>query len=277
MKPLFAQRRSLVSRLFIVFLLAAALVAVDHLFNGLASVRYILGSISKPYYQISNAPQQLVSSVSEGWQSRESLVLENQRLKARERILKAKTQKLAALSAENGRLRALLNSSALLGDDDIVVAELIGISPDINRYELMINKGANDEVFVGQPVIDATGLVGQVTDVYQYSARVMLITDERHAVPVQINRNGLRAVVAGVGLPDELALMNVGATADIKQGDLLVSSGLGGRFPIGYPVARVSDIVQDGISPFLSVKTKPMAQLDRSRYLLLVFPDGNSQ
>lgn len=256
--------------------MAAAIFLIDHLFNGLAGFRYVVGTATKPFYQLTNAPKQILDSVQENLQSRESLFLENQRLKAQQRILKAKLQKHAALSAENGRLRALLNSSALLGDDDIVVAELIGISPERQRHELIIDKGQSDDVYVGQPVIDATGLVGQIIDVYHASSRVLLITDERHAVPVQVNRNGLRAVINGLGLSDEVVLSNVGATADIQVGDLLLSSGLGGRFPVGYPVARVSRIEKDGESRFLLVRAVPLAELSRSRYLLLVFSAGAS-
>lgn len=248
-----------------------AVFALDHFANGLAGFRFVVGSITKPFYQLTNAPRQLLDSVQENLQTRDALFLENQRLQAQQRILKAKLQKHAALAAENGRLRALLNSAALLGDDDIVVAELIGVAPERQRHEVIIDKGQANNVHVGQPVIDATGLVGQVVEVYHASARVLLITDERHAVPVQLTRNGLRAVVNGVGRYDELLLSNVGATADIQVGDLLETSGLGGRFPIGYPVAQVSRIDSDGDSSFLSVTAVPLAQLSRSRYLLLVF------
>lgn len=251
--------------------MAAAVFLVDHLFNGLSGFRYIVGTASKPFYQLTNSPKKLLDSMQESLQTRESLFLDNQRLQAQQRILKAKLQKHAALSAENGRLRALLNSSALLGDDDIVVAELIGVSSESLRHELVIDKGQSDGVFVGQPVIDASGLIGQVVEVYYSSARILAMTDERHSVPVQVNRNGLRAVVTGLGLSDQVVLSNVGATADIQIGDLLVSSGLGGRFPVGYPVARVNNIETDGESAFLSVRAVPLAELNRSRYLLLVF------
>jgi len=269
---LFSQRRSLFSRLVFVFLLLGLMLILDKVFNGMSASRSVFGTIAKPFHQISILPRNLWQDVSSGLDTREELQLENARLKASQRILEAKVQKMAALTAENGRLRALLNSSAVLEDDQIVVTELIGVSPDLHRHEIVVNKGLGDGVVVGQPVLDASGLMGQVTEVYKNSARVLLITDERHEVPVQVNRNGLRVVASGVGLRDELAILNVGATADIRVGDLLVSSGLANRFPVGYPVARVADIRQQGNSAFLQVSAKPLALLRRSRQLMLVFP-----
>ena len=272
MELLFSQRRSLFSRLVFVFLLLGLMLILDKVFNGMSASRSVFGTIAKPFHQISILPRNLWQDVSSGLDTREELQLENARLKASQRILEAKVQKMAALTAENGRLRALLNSSAVLEDDQIVVTELIGVSPDLHRHEIVVNKGLGDGVVVGQPVLDASGLMGQVTEVYKNSARVLLITDERHEVPVQVNRNGLRVVASGVGLRDELAILNVGATADIRVGDLLVSSGLANRFPVGYPVARVADIRQQGNSAFLQVSAKPLALLRRSRQLMLVFP-----
>lgn len=185
-------------------------------------------------------------------------------------MLKAKVQKLAALEAENERIRELLNSSALL-DETVLVAELIGVSPDPLHHEIIINKGIKDHLIVGQPVLDAEGLMGQVVNVGPTHSRVLLITDATHAIPVQVNRNGVRSIAEGVGVLHELTLRHVSATTDIKVGDLLVSSGLGGRFPQGYPVAEVIEVTIDPGQPFAIVRAQPSAQLDRSRHVLLVF------
>src|SRR5690606_10280225 len=134
-----------------------------------------------------------------------------------------------------------------------------------------INKGEKDGVFLGQPVLDATGLMGQVVEVLPFSARVLLITDSSHSLPVQINRNGLRAIATGTGNSDWLELRHVGDTADIRVDDIVVSSGLGQRFPAGYPVGRVAAVNRDSSQPFAEVRVEPTAQLNRSRYLLLVF------
>jgi rod shape-determining protein MreC len=134
-----------------------------------------------------------------------------------------------------------------------------------------VNKGSKAGIYVGQPVIDANGLFGQVVEVGLYSCRVLLITDSTHALPVQVNRNGVRSVAEGIGLMHELELRHVAATTDIVEGDVLVSSGLGGRFPSGYPVATVTSVVHNPGQSFSTVKAMPLAQLNRSRHVLLVF------
>jgi rod shape-determining protein MreC len=153
-----------------------------------------------------------------------------------------------------------------------LIAELVGVSPDPARQIVILSKGSEDGVYLGQPVLDAEGLFGQVIDVSPNQSRVMLITDSTHAVPVQVNRNGVRAVADGTGLMDTLELSNLVVTTDIKVGDLLMSSGLGGGFPAGYPVATVVEVNPDPGQPFLVVKARPTARLDRSRQLLLVYP-----
>lgn len=275
MEPIFRQKRSAFSRLFVVVLLTVVFLTADSLLLGRSGVRWLTGTLAYPFQEMGIFPSQAIDSVKTDFATREQLVIENARLKASQRILEAKVQKLATVTAENTRLRALLNSSALLGDDELVVTELVGISPDPILHEVTVNKGDTDDVSVGQAVLDASGLMGQVTEVYRSSARVMLITDQRHQVPVQVNRNGLRVVVGGMGLRDKLSVLDVSATADIRVGDLLVSSGLAGRFPLGYPVARVASIEPIPNSPFLTVTAQPMAQLSRSRHLLLVFPQDD--
>ncbi len=182
--------------------------------------------------------------------------------------------KMAALTAENARLRQLLNSAAYV-EDRVVIAELTGVAPDPVRHRVVIDKGASAGVRVGQAVIDAHGLVGQVVEVSRFFSRVLLITDQTHAVPVQVNRNGVRAIAEGGGRIDQLELANVAATTDIRVGDLLVTSGLGGRFPAGYPVAQVHEVVEDPGEPFLTVRARPTARLDQSRHLLLIFNESD--
>lgn len=229
-----------------------------------------LSLLATPFYWLADAPARLSHWGSDVIVSRRTLIEENQRLQSESLVLKAKAQRMAALAAENTRLRELLNSSALL-NDSVLVAELLSVAADPLRHQVVINKGADEGVFVGQPVIDAHGLVGQVTSVSQYFSRVLLITDTSQAVPVQVNRNGVRAIAEGRGRLDELRLLHVAATTDIEAGDLLVSSGLGGRYPSGYPVATVVAVNEDPGQPFLEVTARPSAQLDRSRHLLLVF------
>ena len=191
-------------------------------------------------------------------------------------ILQGKVQKLVSLEAENVRLRELLNSSALVGDS-VLVAELINVSPSPLHHQIVVNKGKSDGLYVGQPVIDSLGLMGQIIEVGPLSSRALLITDASHALPVQINRNGVRSIAEGVGLFHEMQLRHVAATTDIRVGDLLVSSGLGQRFPVGYPVAVVTEVTIDPGLSFATVKAAPKAALNRSRYVLLVFTNSEQQ
>lgn len=229
-----------------------------------------LSVVAPPFYMLADIPGRLSGWGSENFVGREKLIKNNRQLRAEALLLKAKVQKLAALEAENERIRELLNSSALL-DETVLVAELIGVSPDPLHHEIIINKGVEDNLFVGQPVLDAEGLMGQVIKVGPTHSRVLLITDATHSIPVQVNRNGVRSIAEGVGVLHELTLRHVSATTDIKVGDLLVSSGLGGRFPQGYPVAEVIEVTIDPGQPFAIVRARPSAHLDRSRHVLLVF------
>lgn len=229
-----------------------------------------------PFYWLADIPARIGGWGGDNLRDRGSLIQENELLRKENLILQAKVAQMASLNAENTRLRALLNSSTHL-DDSVLIAELIGASPDPLRHLVIIDKGSEAGVFEGQAVIDAQGLVGQVVEVSAWYSRVLLITDVSHAVPVQVNRNGVRAVADGGGRIDELTLSHVAATTDIVVGDLLVTSGLGGVFPAGYPVAVVSAVEEDPGSPFLQVKARPLAQLDRSRHLLLIFSGRDGQ
>lgn len=225
--------------------------------------------LATPFYWLADLPYRITSWGGHTLRDWSSLQEENEQLRERTLILEAKVAKMASLSAENARLRQLLNSSAHL-DDSVLIAELIGVSSDPLRHIVIVNKGRDAGVYVGQAVIDARGLVGQVLEVSAYFSRVMLITDSTHAVPVQVNRNGVRAIAEGTGMIDELTLAHVASTMDIRVGDLLVTSGLGGHFPAGYPVAVVT-AVDASSNDFMKVKARPSALLDQSRYLLLIF------
>lgn len=251
-------------------MVAFALITADIRFNKMAATRATLSAVVFPFYWISDLPSRLGNWGKENLLSRSGLLDENARLAGKALLLEARVQQMAALRAENVRLRALLNSSALV-QDDVLVAELIGISPDPARHLVILNKGSADGVYKGQPLIDAEGLMGQVVEVAASSSRVLLITDATHAIPVQVNRNGIRAIAEGVGRLDSLELRHVASTEDIEVGDLLVSSGLGGRFPVGYPVAVVTEVLRDPGQTFARVKAVPSAALNRSRHVLLVF------
>lgn len=246
------------------------LITADLRYNSMQATRSALDTLGAPVYWIANLPLRFREWGEQHVQSRFRVLEENERLSRENLVLQGRSQQMAALQAENVRLRALLNSSAILRDD-VLVAELVGISPDPLRHQLILNKGSSDEVFVGQPLIDADGLMGQVVEVSPSSSRALLITDASHSIPVQVNRNGVRAIAEGTGSLGALEVRHVSATTDIQIGDLLETSGLGGRFPGGYPVAVVTAIDRDPGKMFARVLARPSAALDRSRHVLLVF------
>ena len=269
-KTLFVQGPYLLYRLVMVLILSFVIIFIDARFSVLDPVRRVIGSALTPVYWLSSLPDTVSEGASNLFKSRDSLQEELDKMKSQMLVLERKAQKLASVTAELNRLRELLNASRLL-DEGVVVTELIGASPDPDNQYIQINKGLKDGVYLGQAVLDAHGLMGQVIEVNDFSSRVLLISDIRHAVPVQINRNGLRAIAYGIGAINYLVLGSVPATYDIKVGDLLVSSGLGGRFPEGYPVGRVSEILIEPGESFAHVKVVPEAQLNRSKLLLIVF------
>ncbi|RBP50923.1 rod shape-determining protein MreC [Arenicella xantha] len=183
--------------------------------------------------------------------------------------LKSETLLLRTLEEENQGLRELLDASQRV-QEKITLAELVAVSLDRYNHRISIDRGLRDRVYVGQAVIDDLGVVGQVTEVMPLSSMVVLITDPGHAMPVQVARNGLRTIVYGTGELSRLRVPFLNQNSDVKVGDLLLSSGLGGRFPNGYPVAEIDDvqIIQD--EKFIRVSARPIAKLDRSKHVLLL-------
>jgi rod shape-determining protein MreC len=236
----------------------------------LNSLRHQLNFITVPFYQLTDIPRRINEWSSAAFASPADLQAEIERLNIESLIHQRKLLQMAALAAENVRLRQLLNATDML-QDKVLIAELIGVSPNPLSHTVIINRGTNEGVYERQPVLDAFGLMGQIIEVNEDSSRVLLITDPIHAIPVQVNRNGVRAIAEGTGDLNRLNLRHVSINADIREGDLLVSSGLGDRFPIGYPVAEVEQVVRNSGQAFARVIARPMARLDRSRHVLLVF------
>lgn len=257
-------------------LILAGLLAADLNFNSLGRTRALLNTLATPVFWVADIPREVDDWLEQHLRSRSALIRDAERLRRENLLLQGRAQQMASLQAENLRLRALLGSTALVRND-VQVAELIGVSPDPMRHLLVINKGAQDGVYIGQPLIDAEGLLGQVVEVAEYTARVLLITDPTHSTPVQINRNGVRAIAEGNGSLDALEVHHIPVTTDIEPGDLLVSSGLGGRFPVGYPVGVVIQVDRDPGQPFARILARPSAALDRSRHVLLVFVGAETE
>ncbi len=251
------------------------LIVVSVYTDYLVPARSAAGAAATPFYHVTSWPGQIWNWAGNNLRTRDHLQGENDTLRAELLIHKGKLQQMASLAAENVRLRQLLNSAEMV-EDHVLVAELIGVSPDPLMHKVVINKGLRHGVYLGQPLLDASGLMGQVVEVREATSQVLLVTDSTHALPVQVNRNGVRAVAEGTGDLHKLILRHVSNTVDIRVGDLLVSSGLGGRFPVGYPVAEVESVVNDPGKSFAEIIARPQAQLNRSRHVLLVLGEDQA-
>ncbi len=252
-------------------LFASALMFADTRFTRMEEVRAQLSTLVAPVQWAVSLPSDILTWGSLALSDQRALLEENRRLREQILTLSHRVQHMASLTAENLRLRELL-SAAHQHDIPFITAELLSLDPDPFTHQMVVDRGRRHGAYVGQPVMDASGLVGQVTAVSGYSSRVLTVADASHALPVQVNRNGLRFIAQGTGRHSALAVLHVPDTAEIREGDLLVTSGLAGRFPPGYPVARVSEVVHDPGQPFARVSATPVAQLQRARHFLLLFP-----
>jgi rod shape-determining protein MreC len=258
------------TRLVLLSALSVALMMLDHRGHHLEKIRAGLNTLAYPIQLIAAAPAYVVGGLADFFTTRGTLRVDNEKLLAERQALLARLQQFEALEQENQRLRQMLVSAAQVADKAIA-AELVEVSAEPFTRKVVVAKGAKDDVYVGQSVIDAHGIMGQVTQVAGNVSRVTLITDAGHAIPVLNNRSGLRALVFGTGNPDTVKVPYLTANADIQEGDLLVSSGMGGTFPPGYPVARVTKIVNDPNEAFLSITAKPAAQLNHGKQVLLIW------
>ena len=261
---------SSLTRLILLSALSVALMILDHRGHHLEKIRAGLNVLAYPILLIAAAPAYVGGGIADFFTTRGTLRQDNEKLLAERRALNAKVQQFDALEEENARLRRMLGSAAQVADKAIA-AELIEVSSEPFTRKIVVAKGSRDGVYVGQSVIDAHGIMGQVTQVASQVSRVTLITDAGHAIPVLDNRSGLRMLVFGTGDPDTLKIPYLTSASDIKEGDLLVSSGMGGTFPPGYPVAQVSRIVNDPNEAFLAIAAKPAAQLNHGKQVMLIW------
>lgn len=249
---------------------ALSLIAIDTQTPWLRPLHSWVDNSAGSLYWLTSLPRRVSEWSTTTWLTRATATAENDQLRTEVLVYKGQLQRMADVTAENLRLRHLLNATQLL-KDRVLVAELTGVSPNPLRHLVIINRGRQDQVFIGQPVLDGDGLMGQVIEVLDTYSKALLITDSSHALPVQIVRNGIRAIAEGTGDYTRLRLRHVSPAQDIQVGDLLVSSGLGGHFPAGYPVGQVLRIEPGAGQSFLEVTVTPAASMDRSRHLLLVF------
>jgi rod shape-determining protein MreC len=263
------------TRFVLLALLSVGLMLLDARGHHLQKIRAGLTVLFRPVQILAAIPVRVGGWLVELTRSDTSLRAEAERLRTEQPILVARLQKVEAIEAENAHLRQLLGTSALVADR-AVVAELLEVTSEPLRRTLVIAKGGKDGLYAGQPVIDTYGIRGQISEVGVLQSTAILITDPGHAIPVQVNRNGLLAIAFGTGEPDTVSIRYLTASADIKQGDLLVSSGIGGGFPFGYPVAKVKKIVNDPNELFLDIIATPVAQLSHNKEVLLIWPAKSS-
>ena len=245
----------------------------DNRDNHLNAVRKSIGAAVYPLRVIVDAPVRFWDWIGESTASRNTLELELARLRAERLLTNARLQKFSALEAENTRLRALLDARAQVRDR-VRVAEIMSVDANPYDHSLVIDVGTQDGVFDGQALVAVDDVVGQVIQAGLMTSQAMLITDTDHALPVEVNRNGLRTIVVGTGTIDQLELPFVVNNADIRVGDLLVTSGLGGAFPAGYPVAVVETVTRIPQEPYANVTATPAASLGQVREVMLIFSAG---
>ena len=232
-------------------------------------IRSAVLSLATPIYVMAEAPYALYGSAADISSDRQSLLQQREQLSTRLLQLEEGQQRVLFLQAENSRLRQLLGSKAQL-PSQATIAEIIGIPPDPDRAAVILDKGRDDGVLPGHAVVDAQGLFGQVVDVSSSTSWVILITDRKHAVPARNNRTGVRMIVGGIGVADRLVLEDLPASTDLQDGDLIETSGLGGRFPPGYPVGTIASVESTHDSPYLQALLKPTAALMKLGHVLVI-------
>jgi len=250
--------------------LSLVLMVLDHRFAHLQQLRNTLAFLTYPLHLMADLPVTTGRWLTKATATRSQLVDENQTLRSLNLKLNAELQKFESLQAENIRLRNLLDASYKVGDR-VLIAELSAVDLDPYKQQVVINKGGASGVYEGQAVLDAEAVMGQVIQVTPFSSTVLLITDPSHSIPVQVLRSGLRTIAVGSGRINELNLPYLPTNSDVQEGDLLVTSGLGGKFPSGYPVARVTQVNRAPDNAFAQITAEPAAHLDRSREVLVVW------
>lgn len=270
MKPIFSRGPSLQLRLFLAVIVAIVLIVADSRLGTFVKIRNYMDTAVSPFYFLANGPRKVLDSVSETLATRQQLELENRALRQELLLKNSDILLLGQFKQENARLRELLGSP-LRQDEHKMVTQVISTGSDPYSDQVVIDKGSDNGVYEGQPVISDKGVVGQVVAVAKMTSRVLLICDASHALPIQVLRNDIRVIAAGSGCTDDLQLEHLPGNTDIRVGDVLVTSGLGGRFPEGYPVAVVSSVKVDNQRAYTVIQARPTAGLQRLRYLLLLW------
>lgn len=271
MNPIFNQEITPGTRLVVVLILSVALLVADHKGGYFDPVRGYVQALATPVQYLAHLPSDTLDWMSDNLVTRTQLIKENAELEKQQALFNEQLRQIDVLTRENNRLRALL-ASPLRTEAKRMVAEILKVENAPFTHQVMINRGATDGVYEGQPVLDNDGIIGQVLHVGTTSSRVLLLTDLSHGIALRNLRNGVRLTASGTGRFDAISLTYVPHSTDIKEGDTLVASGLGGKFPEGYPVATVTSVSFNEAMPFAQVEAQPVSKLDRTQYLLLIWP-----
>ncbi len=272
MKHIFGRGPSLLLRLALALLLSVSLMLADIYLPAFQNFRYLLNSAVAPFQYASSLPSVFLNYAFQNIGAHQRVLSENALLQDEVRKLRSNQLLFETTKKENQQLHTLLNSS-FLRNERLMLAEVMPVDSDPYSRQVMINKGRTNGVYEGQPVINEFGIVGQVIRVGAHNSRILLLTDLSHSIPVRIFRNDIRAVVRGLGKDNNIVeLVDIPSSTDIKQGDKLITSGLGGVFPEGYPVATITSFTFDHSRPFAEVHAQSDVKFDRLRYLLLVWP-----
>ena len=275
-RPIIGRGPPLGARFFFLAVVSITMMVLDHRGGYMEQTRSWLQTAMTPLYSVVEMPFHAWDWLTGSFTDRAALRAENAKLNDELRAARVKLLRFDAMTEENRRLRAIRNASQGIGERTLI-AEIVRIDVDAYRHRARINKGSEDGVFKGQPVLDAFGIVGQVTQVDRVGAEIIMISDNEHAIPVQVNRNGIRSIAVGTGDIHRLSLPFLTIESDVKPDDLLVSSGLDGIFPAGYPVAQITKVQRDPAETFAVVEARPLAQLDRSREVLLLWFERSTE
>jgi rod shape-determining protein MreC len=269
-RPLYGRGGSPGFKFTLYAVLSVVAMYLDQRQHYLERVRYVLQAAAYPVQLLVSSPPAAWRWVRTSFQDRQGLQAENARLTAQQRDLELRAMRYEALARENGELRGLHAALPSVAERWLP-AEIVSIQLTGLRQKMVLNRGAANGVFKGQAVLDAKGLIGQTIHVGPWSAEVILITDPEHAVPVRVGRTGLRTIAVGAGDSASLALPYLPANADIKVGDILETSGLGGVFPEGYPVAHVTEVHRDAVQPLAQVRAEPLARVESDSEVMLIW------
>jgi rod shape-determining protein MreC len=261
---------ALATRVVLLVLASIILMVIDHRQNHLDAVRRALGTAVYPIQVVVDAPFRLWTWMREATTARNELHLQVSRLQAERLLTNARLQRLSALEAENARLRDLLEARTHVRDE-VRVAEIMAVEANPYSHSIVIDVGEREGAYDGQAIVDAAGVIGQIIKTGLSTSQAMLISDPSHSLPVEVNRSGLRTIANGTGEFGRLVLPFITNNADIRPGDLLVTSGLGGAFPAGYPVAVIDTVNRIPQEPFADVSAVPSARLDQVREVMLIW------